>query len=250
MFSVFFPDHCRLCERRLEGLTRAPVCAKCLDALEPADSSLACSRCGQAFETRGSVPDPAGCSRCRCFPPFDQVCSFGIYEGDLRRLIHLLKYERMLPLALPLAAKMLPALPRFGPIDLIVPVPLYWTRQWRRGFNQSAVLAKRLAERNHVALRPGALRRIRRTAAQAGLSDVERVENVRGAFAAPANSLKGRRVLLVDDVMTTGATLAAAASALRAAGAAYVGALTLARAVRQTRSRAGQPGGASQVSRW
>jgi ComF family protein len=224
----------------MAGFTRAPVCADCLASLEPDDASLVCSRCGQTLGTSEGVPDAAGCARCRRFsPPFDLVCSFGIYEGSLRRLIHLLKYERMLPLARPLAGKLLPVVSRFGPIDWIVPVPLYWTRHWRRGFNQSAVLAKHLAMRNNVAFRPRALRRIRRTEAQAGLSDVERVANVRGAFAAQAHSLKGRRVLLVDDVMTTGATLAAAATALRAAGASYVGALTLARAIRQTRFQPG-----------
>jgi ComF family protein len=237
LFAVFFPDQCRLCERHLDGFTAAPVCADCLDALRPADPSLACTRCGQAFET-AQEPAQSGCSRCRVSPPpLDAVGAFGIHGGDLRRLIHLLKYERMTPLARPLAARMSTALARFDPIDLgaidlIAPVPLYWSRRWLRGFNQSALLAKRLAVRNNVAYRPRALRRVRRTRVQAGLADVERVANMRGAFAATPVAVKGRRVLLVDDVMTTGATLAAAAAALKAAGASSVVAFVLARAER------------------
>ena len=237
VFTVFFPDQCRVCERPLDGFTRAPVCAACLDSLVAADPSNACRRCGQAV---ASGPLPEGCSLCRDSPPpFDAAASFGLYEGNLRRLIHLLKYEKMLPLAQPLAGRMASQLPRFGAIDFVVPVPLFWTKKYLRGFNQSALLAKLLAARTAAGYRPRALRRTRRTAAQAGLSDSERITNVGGAFSArPALGLEGRRVLLVDDVMTTGATLAAAAGALKQAGASYVGALTIARAVRESRLRA------------
>lgn len=233
LFTAFFPDQCRLCEQPLEGYTPAPVCAACLDSLTADDVSHACPRCGRTF---GSQPVSVGCNSCKAAPPpFDAAASFGVYDGALRRLIHLLKYEKMLPLAGPLAARMACRLPAFGGVDVVVPVPLYWTRQWSRGFNQSALLAKRLAARGGAGYGPRVLKRTRPTAAQAGLSDSQRIKNMRGAFAARRGSrLEGRRVLLVDDVMTTGATLGAAAEALKAAGASYVGALTLARAVRHS----------------
>jgi ComF family protein len=234
LFAVFFPDECHLCRRVLRGYTRAPVCGDCLDSLEPVAAESACPRCGQALSAAG-VQNCRHCSERT--PPFDAAASFGLYQGDLRRLIHLLKYERMLPLAHPLAAKMTPVLARFGPLDSIVPVPLHWHRRWTRGFNQSALLAKNLAARCDLALEPKLLRRVRKTSVQAGLSDQERRTNLRGAFTAGhAGSLAGRRLLLVDDVMTTGATLAAAADALRRAGASYVGVLTLARADRYART--------------
>lgn len=214
------------------------MCAACLDSLKPADELLACARCGQRLPRR-RVDSVAGCSQCSASPPpYDSAVSFGLYANDLRRLIHLLKYERMLPLAGPLAAKSLPSILRFGAIDLVVPVPLYWRRRWQRGFNQAALLGRHLAKGRGVPCRHNALRRVRATQVQAGLSDRERMDNVRSAFV-PANAggILGKRVLLVDDVMTTGATLAAAAAALRSAGASYIAAFTVARADREDRAR-------------
>ena len=127
------------------------------------------------------------------------------------------------------------AIPRDQSFDLIVPVPLHWRRRLSRGFNQSELLARAVARR--YGLRPdNALRRKRSTSVQAGLSHAGRRLNVAGAFVARRTAdLEGRRVLLVDDVMTTGATLGSCAAALKRAGARYVAVLTLARVDRRIR---------------
>jgi ComF family protein len=121
---------------------------------------------------------------------------------------------------------------RAGPLpaDLIVPVPLHAARWRERGYNQSTLLASQLATASGLRLIEEALTRIRATAPQITLNAVEREANVRGAFEARADLVRGRRVLLVDDVCTTGATLAACSHALKPAGAISVWALTLARA--------------------
>jgi ComF family protein len=126
------------------------------------------------------------------------------------------------------------AIPRDQHFDAIVPVPLHWRRRWQRGFNQSALLAKAVARR-YAAPVESPLRRRRATAAQAGLTHARRRANVAGVFAVkrPA-AVAGRRILLIDDVMTTGATAAACAAALKRAGARYVALLTLARVDRRS----------------
>ncbi len=164
---------------------------------------------------------------------FQTARSFGLYEGNLRRLIHLLKYDKMTPLARPLAQRLAVVVPRLGPLELIVPVPLHRWRRWGRGFNQSALLAKELSRVAALPFDARLLRRGRATKSQAGLSDEERRVNVKGAFQVrAAAAVRGRRVLVVDDVITTGATLSACADALNAAGARSVAALTLARVER------------------
>jgi ComF family protein len=160
---------------------------------------------------------------------FDEVYSFGAYEGVLRKLIHVFKFEGVRTLQRPLGALLSRALPRESSFDAVVPMPLHWRRRWQRGFNQSELLAREIARRWNVPL-CRLVRRQRATSPQAGLTSAERRKNVLGAFAVKNTArLNGMRLLLVDDVLTTGATASACARALKRAGAAHVTFLALAR---------------------
>jgi ComF family protein len=166
---------------------------------------------------------------------FDHAYCYGSYDGVLRQLIHLYKYGGIHPLSEPLAKILNDAFPRHQQFDCIVPVPLHWWKHWTRGFNQSSLLAKELGRRNGIPVIP-ALWRPRRTRTQAGLSNTARRRNVAAAFRGTSFfSVAGKRVLLIDDVMTTGATAAACANAnaLKRAGASKVTLLTLARVDRR-----------------
>ena len=170
------------------------------------------------------------CTVCReSLANFDSVYSFGSYEGTLRNLIHLLKYGRIETLADPLAKLLVRALPLDESFDLVMPMPVHWRKLWERGFNQAELISRPVANRYGIKL-SGNLRRSRYTKPQAGLSETERRTNLKGSFAVRRpDEIKGKKILLIDDVFTTGATLRAAAEALKAAGAARVSALTLAR---------------------
>ncbi len=233
LFRAFFPDDCRLCERELTRITAVPVCGPCLEGIASRRATAGCLHCGHPFEDAEKALDR--CGACRVDPPsFDRARSFGTYEGDLRRLIHLMKYDGMRPLAKRLGRLMAATADDFEALDYLVPVPLYRRRRWSRGFNQAGLLAAAMAEATDIPARGGLLRRTRATESQAGLSNQQRRSNVAGAFSAPRpGEVRGRRILLIDDVMTTGATLEACAKALKRAGARYVGAVTSARAKRR-----------------
>ncbi|MBI5085735.1 MAG: ComF family protein [Acidobacteria bacterium] len=228
LLALLFPDDCRLCAGPLKGFPRIPVCASCLDAPAVNAEQHYCAACRTPFLNARPLNEQGLCRLCAAgFTRFDAAYSYGNYHGGLHGLIHLFKYGRMRPLAAPLGRMLSSALPRDQVFDAIVPMPLHWRKLLVRGFNQSHLLAKELTRRTGIPTEP-LLRRRRHTAAQAGLSSAQRRANVAGAFTAGSDA-QGRRLLLVDDVFTTGATVNAAATALKRAGAARVAILTLAR---------------------
>ncbi len=177
---------------------------------------------------------------------FDLAYSFGSYEGSLQKLIHLFKYGKVESLAAPLSLLLMRALPRDLNFDHVIAMPMHWRKQWERGFNQAELLAAPVSKRFGLKL-SGHLRRARYTKSQAGLDERERRENLKGSFAVRRpEQISGRRVLLIDDVFTTGATLGAAAETLKAAGAAHVSVLTLARVDRRSGQPISAPLGGSQ----
>ena len=164
---------------------------------------------------------------------FDTVYSFGSYEGALRKLIHLFKYGKVESLARPLSRLLIRALSLDHKFDAIIAMPMHWRKHWERGFNQAELLARPVAKHYGLKLSMN-FRRKRYTKPQAGLSESQRRDNLKDSFhVRRPEQIAGRRVLLVDDVFTTGATLRAAAGTLKAAGAAHVSALTLARVDRR-----------------
>lgn len=154
------------------------------------------------------------------------------YRGPLRSAIHALKYQNDIGLCEPLSQHLVQLFQGQGwPVDCIVPVPLNPHRRRQRGYNQSAFLAYVMALQTGLQFLPAGLKRTRNTRSQVGLTAEQRFQNLEGAFSARPEIVKDRSVLLLDDVMTTGATLRNAARALLEAGAAQVYALTLARAL-------------------
>lgn len=174
------------------------------------------------------------CGTCRKGKPnFDATYSYGSYDGPLRELIRLFKYSRIESLSKPLSRLMVRAIPRHLSFDLVMPMPMHWYRQWRRGFNQAELLARPVARQYGMPLSRH-LRRVRLGKVQAGLGAEARRENLKRAFRVKrTDEISGKKILLIDDVLTTGSTLRAAAGALKAAGAAEVVTLTLARVARQ-----------------
>ena len=229
LLDLLFPPRCAVCRAR-EG----PLCAACAATIRAPEWDE-CAHCHQPLLPRAGA-EPAGlCATCQADASarLSGLRVAARYEGAVRQAIRQLKYYRQRRLAEPLGDLLADVCAALAPqIDLIVPVPLHPSRQRQRGYNQAELLARRCAARLGLPVRSDVLTRVRATPPQVGLGAAARVANVAGAFAASAAApaaLAGRRLLLVDDVCTSGATLASAADALLAAGAVSVWGLAVAR---------------------
>lgn len=228
--DLLLPPACLLCGERLPGRTPATdLCPACRAGL-PRPAPARCPVCAVAH--RSPTPSIHRCESClRRQPPFTRVHAVGPYAGTLKEAVHHFKYRGQLSLERPLGNLLAEAVSMaHGPRpDLVVPVPLHIDRLRERGYNQSLQLARQAGRLLAVPVAPALLRRVRTTAPQQGLDAAARRSNLRGAFAV-TGSLAGRHLLLVDDVMTTGATAGECARVLQAAGAAAIEVAVLGRA--------------------
>ena len=260
LFFTLFPADCRICGSPLIRVSRLPVCETCLIALRPLHGSY-CTVCGEALHVpayidrgetdRGQTDRIEIETRCllcqRADPPFERAVAYGSYDGELRDLIHLLKFQQVRPASAVLGRVLaetianleqaMPAGTLFSRKIAVIAVPLHKRKQAQRGFNQAEMIArdalKQLSRPKRFDLCTGILHRRRETGSQIGLTRHQRRENMRGAFAvSDPTRILNSDILLIDDVYTTGTTASECARVLRRAGAARVWVATVARTLK------------------
>ena len=236
--SFAFPAPCRICTRILDTGSPIPFCHACMDALAQTLPEPLCTQCGRPIVSAAAAEGMSlpRCHLCRSqVYAFDVARSFGTYTPRMSRAILLLKYGNVAPLGAWFARRLADLVerePEGFAADAVVPVPLDRGRLRERGYNQAELIAKPLARLLGIPFRSYLLVRTRPRPNQLRLTRRERWETVRGAYATHKTAQVDKlRVLLVDDVFTTGATLDACSRALKGAGAARVVGLTVARAL-------------------
>lgn len=233
--DLALPPLCPACREPVEGQALCPACWSKLSFI----TRPYCERLGIPFVydpgpgilSMEAIADPPAYQRARAAVRFDEI---------LRALVHALKYSDRLDLA-PMMGRWISHAGRelLAEADALVPVPLHWRRLWTRRFNQSAMLAAAISAQSGVPIATGVLKRVKPTAQQVGLSRTERAANVQGAFRVPPEArgaVAGRRLVLVDDVLTSGAKVEGCARALLRAGAANVDVLIFARVAEPVRT--------------
>ncbi len=250
LLHAALPSDCRVCGSPMLGLRPVRICDVCVDRVRSqADAQeILCSRCGDALgmeSARFAASLGAHeCTPCRMSPPaFARAVAFGSYDNEMREMLHALKFDGMRRVAEHvlgdwMAEAILKLEGEAAGELLVIPVPLFRDRERGRGFNQSGLLAASAVKRLRklrpgwkLVLAPDALRRVRDTRPQFALGAAQRQANLNGAFRAERpERLKGREVLLIDDILTSGATANACSRALLRAGAGKVWVATVARA--------------------
>jgi ComF family protein len=228
--ALFFPSICLLCRGSLRLPLEGPLCGSCLERFPRIEEPF-CPRCGLPY---GEGVAPGLCGTCRERPRyFRRARAAAPYLDDVRLSLHALKYggrRRVAEILGRRAGRTWVASGELSGASAVIPVPLSPRRKRERGYNQAELIAKAVAREARLPLRRRVLKKTKECPPQAGLSASSRRTNVRSAYRARLpRSLRGKTLLLVDDVLTTGATAEAAALALLAAGAGAVDVLTLAR---------------------
>jgi ComF family protein len=222
VLNILYPSQCPACNNVSDVFHHSPICASCWSRIKRY-SGPACKICAMPFTSEyGEL-----CGQClKKAPFFSQVMNYGLYEGVLSEAINHLKFYGVKRLVKPLSRLLF--IFEFAGFDGIIPVPLSIRSLKERGFNQSLLISRVISKKFHVPLLMDNLRKTKETPPQIGLSARERLLNLKNAFEVRGN-IKGLRLLLVDDVMTTGATVAECSKELLKAGAKEVIVLTLAR---------------------
>jgi len=224
--NILFPEECPMCKRQSTDHVTAPICTECWQGILPYQGP-GCQKCGRPLVSDYAIV----CEECIVDEPsFKRAASYGLYEGTLKKAINLLKYYGIKRLSHPLSDFLLHSgIPK---VDAVIPVPLHEKRLRHREFNQSALIANHIAKRAGVSLILDCLIKAKDTAHQVGLHSKERRRNIKNAFKIKNHHLiKGKKILLIDDVITTGATIRECSRVLAKAGAGDIYVMTLAHGI-------------------
>jgi len=247
LIDFLYPPFCLVCREDTSGEENKFVCSSCMNQIKIIESPF-CVRCGRGFPCQDAfinIDEPV-CGRCQREDNniyYDRAFGVGEYDGVLKEIIHLFKYNKREELEKVLGDLLLQKVKRHAGIlkpDLLVPVPLHWIRKRTRGFNQSEELGRYISKRLKIPM-ANLLKRRKNTKPQVGLTELERVRNVRGAFKMrwlarmfatffnhKSYVIKGKSIVLIDDVVTTGATANECSKVLKKAGAREVKVICLA----------------------
>ncbi|GBE41463.1 MAG TPA: ComF family protein [Nitrospirae bacterium] len=227
VLNTLFPEKCPVCNENSSDHKTAPICTVCWNSIQPYEGPR-CNRCGLPLNSDSSII----CGECiKDEPAYRSVRTFGLYKGPLKKAINLLKYHNMKRLSKPLSEIILRM--EIPQVDAVIPVPLYKDRLRQREFNQSALLAKFTARKSGASLIVDCLVKVKDTMPQVGLSSRDRRKNLRNAFGVENKELiEGKVILLLDDVITTGATVRECSRVLKKAGAGNIYVIGLAHGTR------------------